>query len=108
MFLNQAFGTLEVILPSTPLDELQQLIAGTSSGLLDSLNVSTRKEVLNAIVTALSKVYVSCLAGRKIRVLILPQLHLSLRQRCYRSDLWHLPEGMGNLSCFSRYSSRAC
>lgn len=35
---------------------MQQLIAGTSSTLLDSLDISTRADVLNAIVLALSKV----------------------------------------------------
>jgi hypothetical protein len=56
VFVNDALGRLEAILPGTPLEQLQQLIAGTSSTLLESLDVSTADDVLNAAVLALRKV----------------------------------------------------
>lgn len=56
MFVNDALSSLELILPGTPPEQLQQLIAGTSSTLLESLDVSTAGDVLNAAVLALRKV----------------------------------------------------
>lgn len=56
VFVNDALGKLEAILPDTPPDQLQQLIAGTSSALLESLDASASANVLNAIVSALRKV----------------------------------------------------
>lgn len=56
VFVNDALGKLEAILPETPPDQLQQLIAGTSSALLESLDASASANVLNAIVSALRKV----------------------------------------------------
>ena len=56
VFVNDALGKLKAILPDTPPDQLQQLIAGTSSALLESLDASASANVLNAIVSALRKV----------------------------------------------------
>lgn len=56
VFLNASLRSLEGILPTASPDELQQLIAGTSSNLLDGLDETTRATVLNAVVLALRKV----------------------------------------------------
>jgi hypothetical protein len=58
VFVNGALNSLKVVLPNAPPDQLAQLIAGTSSALLDGLDASTLDNVLRAIVLALRKVYV--------------------------------------------------
>jgi hypothetical protein len=57
VFVNGALNSLKVVLPNAPPDQLAQLIAGTSSALLDGLDASTLDNVLRAIVLALRKVY---------------------------------------------------
>lgn len=56
VFVNDALSKLEAILPDIPPGQLQQLIAGTSSTVLESLDASASADVLNAIVSALRKV----------------------------------------------------
>lgn len=56
VFLNSALNSLEAILSGTPPDQLQQLIAGTSSALLNGLDTSISDNVLDAIILALPKV----------------------------------------------------
>jgi hypothetical protein len=56
VFVNGALNSLKVVLPDASPDQLAQLIAGTSSALLDGLDASTLEDVLRAVVLALRKV----------------------------------------------------
>lgn len=52
LFLNLAQNALKILLPDTPLSEIQQIISGTSGGFLLSLFPELRQQALNIIVDA--------------------------------------------------------
>ncbi|KAG2419140.1 hypothetical protein HFD88_002244 [Aspergillus terreus] len=60
VFVNVASEGLYRILPSTPRDQVQQMVSGTSGDLIKSLSSDMRHRVLEVIVSAWNDVYVSC------------------------------------------------
>ena len=56
IFLNVAQNSLSDLLPDTPLPQLQQIISGTSGGLLNTLSPEVRAKALEMIVHAWQKV----------------------------------------------------
>ena len=52
LFLNLAQNALKILLPDTPLTEIQQIISGTSGGFLSSLPPELRQQALDIIVDA--------------------------------------------------------
>ncbi|KAL1615416.1 hypothetical protein SLS56_011829 [Neofusicoccum ribis] len=56
VFLNDAQQRLHHLLPNTPLAQIQQVITGTSAGLLQEMQPDERAAVLDAIVLSLRKV----------------------------------------------------
>lgn len=58
VFLNRASNGIAVILPTVPVQEIQAAIAGAGSTFIKSLNADTQAKVLNAIVNAMSRVYI--------------------------------------------------
>ncbi|KAH7418691.1 major facilitator superfamily domain-containing protein [Cadophora sp. MPI-SDFR-AT-0126] len=58
VFLNKSQTSIAELLPSTPLAEVQQAIAGAGSAFVASLSDVVKVEVLKAIVTAMSKTYI--------------------------------------------------
>lgn len=95
VFLNGALRRLEAILPTATSDQLQQLIAGTSSALLDSLDASTCIDVLSIVVMALRKMKAMPSAKWSCSsvVLILQQLRSRVCLSRCRLDLWRTDGG---------------
>jgi len=58
VFLNKAQTSIEAILPSVPLADIQAAIGGAGSTFVKSLPETVQFEVLQAIVDAMSKTYV--------------------------------------------------
>lgn len=72
VFLNGASDSIAKLLPDVPMNEIQAAIAGVGSTFIKSLDVSTQAEVLHAIVTSMSKVYIlGITAGALVTVLSL-------------------------------------
>ena len=55
IFLNLAENAISHVLPSASKTQVQSLVSGVGSSLLDNLDANTQREVLNAIVNALRK-----------------------------------------------------
>lgn len=58
VFLNKSQTAIEAILPNVPLAEIQAAIAGAGSAFVASLSDAVKLEVLEAIVSAMSKTYI--------------------------------------------------
>ncbi|KAL8686072.1 MAG: hypothetical protein Q9218_007369 [Villophora microphyllina] len=58
VFLNQSTRGIQVILPDVPKGQVQALISGAGSALLNGLDEATRRHVLEAIVNAMKNVYI--------------------------------------------------
>lgn len=58
VFLNKSTDGIQAILPDVPKEGVQALISGAGSALLNSLDGTTRKHVLEAIVNAMKNVYI--------------------------------------------------
>ncbi|KUJ11345.1 MFS general substrate transporter [Mollisia scopiformis] len=58
VFLNKSQTSIQAILPNVPLAEIQAAIAGAGSAFVASLNDAVKLEVLEAIVSAMSKTYI--------------------------------------------------
>lgn len=72
VFLNKSQTSIQAILPQTPIKEIQEAIAGAGSAFVKSLSPEIRAQVLDAIVTAMSKTYVLVItAGALVVVLSL-------------------------------------
>ncbi|TVY20068.1 Efflux pump patC [Lachnellula arida] len=72
VFLNKSQTSIQAILPQTPIKEIQEAIAGAGSAFVKSLSPEIRDQVLDAIVTAMSKTYVLVItAGALVTVLSL-------------------------------------
>lgn len=59
LFINFSENGLMAALPQIPEDQIRQIVAGTSSAIYESLPVLDRKTILQVIVDAEAKVYVS-------------------------------------------------
>jgi hypothetical protein len=72
LFLNKSEAGIHAILPNTPIEEIQQMIAGTGSRLFQSLSPAIRGQVLDVIVDASSLTYsLIVAAGALVAVLSL-------------------------------------
>jgi MFS family permease len=70
VFLNKSQTSIQAILPDVPLAEIQAAIAGAGSSFVASLSAATKIEVLEAIVSAMSKTYILVItAGAMVLVL---------------------------------------
>jgi MFS family permease len=72
VFLNKSQTTIQALLPDVPTQEIQQAIAGAGSQFFNNLTGPVREEVLQAIVSAMSKTYILVItAGALVIVLSL-------------------------------------
>ncbi|KAG8158070.1 hypothetical protein KVR01_011831 [Diaporthe batatas] len=58
LFLNDARSAIQAILPDVPSETIGLAIQGSTSGFLDTLEPDVRSQVLDAIILAMSKVYI--------------------------------------------------
>ena len=70
VFLNRASKSIAVILPTTPIEEIQAAIAGAGSDFIRSLNAETQAKVLNAIVNAMSRVYILGITAGALTIIL--------------------------------------
>ncbi|KAF2251176.1 putative efflux pump antibiotic resistance protein [Trematosphaeria pertusa] len=63
ILLNASQTTIQQILPTTPLADIQAAISGARSGLVQSLSPELRGRVLAAIVDAIDKTYILVITG---------------------------------------------
>jgi MFS family permease len=72
VFLNKSQTRIQALLPDVPTQEIQQAIAGAGSQFFNNLTGPVREEVLQAIVSAMSKTYILVItAGALVIVLSL-------------------------------------
>lgn len=72
VFLNKASDSIAALLPSVPTSEIQAAIAGAGSKFIKSLDRQTQTDVLEAIVSAMSRVWIlGMTAGALVIVLSL-------------------------------------
>ncbi len=70
IFLNKSQTGIEKILPGVPVAEIQSAIAGAGSQFVDSLSGGVKLELLEVIVSAMSKAYILVItAGLLVTVL---------------------------------------
>ena len=70
VFLNRASKSIAVILPTVPVAEIQAAIAGAGSKFIRSLNAETQAKVLNAIVNAMSRVYILGITAGALTIIL--------------------------------------
>jgi hypothetical protein len=70
IFLNGAQENIEKILPDVPVATIQAAIAGAGSTFVKSLSETLRKEVLKAIVDAMSKTYILVITGGALALVL--------------------------------------
>lgn len=63
VFLNKAEDGIMMILPDTPVEQIQGAIAGVGSQFVHSLSPEVQGKVLYEIVEAMSKAYIGCIAA---------------------------------------------
>ena len=63
VFSNEAIKAIVPILPGVPETEVEAAIAGTSSGVFETLDAATRARVVETIVQSMDKVYGVVIAG---------------------------------------------
>ncbi|KAJ6062454.1 uncharacterized protein N7446_006574 [Penicillium canescens] len=66
VFVNDASENLYRLLPTTPRDQVQQMVAGTSGRLLRSLSSEMRSKVLDVIVSAWNDVFTCIYVGAAV------------------------------------------
>lgn len=72
VFLNQSKTKIQELLLNVPKEQIQQAITRVGSQFFNELNGAVREEVLQAIVTAMSKTYIPVItAGALVLVLSL-------------------------------------
>lgn len=72
VFLNESQSRISEILPNVPLADIQAAMEGASSGFLETLSGEAKTEVLQAIVSGISKTYILVItAGALVVVLSL-------------------------------------
>ena len=70
VFLNGAENGIAAILPDVPRDQIQSAIAGVGSKFVQSLPEALRVQVLDAIITAMSKAYIICITAGALAVIL--------------------------------------
>ncbi|KAN0098976.1 MFS general substrate transporter [Hyaloscypha variabilis] len=70
VFLNKSQTGIEAILPGVPVAEIQAAIAGAGSQFVDSLSATVKLEVLEAIVSAMSKTYILVITAGSLVVVL--------------------------------------
>ncbi|KAI4159810.1 MAG: hypothetical protein LQ342_006321 [Letrouitia transgressa] len=70
VFSNEAIKAIIPILPNVPESEVEAAIAGTSSGIFDTLDTDTRARVVEVIIKNLDKVYGVVIAGGALTLVL--------------------------------------
>ncbi|KAE8445897.1 hypothetical protein EG329_012676 [Mollisiaceae sp. DMI_Dod_QoI] len=70
VFLNKSQTSIQAILPNVPLADIQAAIAGAGSTFVASLSDSVKLEVLEAIVSAMSKTYILVITAGALTVVL--------------------------------------
>jgi MFS family permease len=70
VFLNKSQESIQKILPNVPLSDVQAAISGAGSDFVKSLSANVKKEVLEAIVTAMSKTYILVITAGALVVIL--------------------------------------
>lgn len=70
VFLNRASNSIAVILPTVPVQEIQAAIAGAGSKFIKNLDADTQAKVLNAIVHAMSRVYILGITAGALTIIL--------------------------------------
>lgn len=70
VFLNKAEAGISVLLPNTPVDQIQAAIAGVGSDFVKSLSPEMQTAVVDEIVTAMSKTYIGVIAAGALVVVM--------------------------------------
>ena len=70
VFLNDAIGSLQKILPAVSRSQIQLLIAGVGSESVDSLSAETQQDAIRAVVKALDKPFVVSLTAGALTFLL--------------------------------------
>ena len=70
VFLNKSQTALAKILPNVPQEQIQGAISGSNSALFKSLSPELEREVLNAIVTSMSKTYILVITAGSLVVVL--------------------------------------
>jgi len=72
IFLNKSQTRIQILLPNVPLSDIQAAMEGAKSDLFKSLSSDVKAQVLDAIVSAISKTYILVItAGALVVVLSL-------------------------------------
>ena len=70
VFLNRASNSIAVILPTVPVQEIKAAIAGAGSKFIKNLDADTQAKVLNAIVHAMSRVYILGITAGALTIIL--------------------------------------
>ncbi|TAQ86103.1 hypothetical protein B7494_g5573 [Chlorociboria aeruginascens] len=70
IFLNDSQKSISALLPNVPQAEIQQAIAGAGSDFVKNLSDEVREQVLNAIVTAMSKAYILVMVAGALAIVL--------------------------------------
>lgn len=72
LFLNKATNSIELLLPDTPLDEVQAAISGAGSELFENLSGDLKKDVLQAIVDSVNSAYILVFVAGAVSIVLCP------------------------------------
>lgn len=78
VFSNEAIKAITPILPNVPESEVEAAIAGTSSGIFETLDTDTRARVIEVIIKNLDKVYGVVIAGGALTLVLALFLPVSI------------------------------
>ncbi|KAF2199790.1 putative efflux pump antibiotic resistance protein [Delitschia confertaspora ATCC 74209] len=70
VFLNEASGQIQQILPNMSLEDIHRIISGLGGDQLASLGQATIQRVIHIIVRNISKAYILCFVGAGVTILI--------------------------------------
>ncbi|KAM3083610.1 hypothetical protein ACMFMG_004255 [Clarireedia jacksonii] len=74
IFLNTAMKKIEVLLPDTPLKDVQAAISGTGSKLFNTMSGDLKNAVLQAIVDSINTVYILVIVAGALAFVLCPFL----------------------------------
>ncbi|PQE21781.1 hypothetical protein CJF30_00011014 [Rutstroemia sp. NJR-2017a BBW] len=74
IFLNLATDKIKILLPNTPLKEVQAAISGTGSKLFNTLSGDLKKAVLGAVVESINTVYILVIVAGAVCIVLCPIL----------------------------------
>jgi hypothetical protein len=70
VFFNKAESGIAILLPNASAAEIQSAVTGVGSTLVNSLRAGTKAEVLDAIIVAMSKVYIGVIAAGALAIVL--------------------------------------